>query len=252
MRDPNMGTAVYEYNTNTIQIKDPPYFDGIEYDLDNEKELVKYLKYVERVVRGSYEYKELIKYLKSNFYMNTSSFMDLSIDDLPKVKIEIHHDPLALYDICAIVLRKRRFYNESTDPEMTAQEVMLRHYNKMVGLIPLTTTEHQLVHNNFLFIPTNKVFGSYKEFVNLYKDFILPEELEILEEIEKATNTYTNDDAEKIFNSSYVYIDTGKQLPPINELKQVMQARIDALNTPKKLKVLYRKIDPNTDEISIA
>ena len=61
MRDPNMGTAVYEDNTNTIQIKDPPYFDGIEYDLDNEKELVKYLKYVERVVRGSYEYKELIE-----------------------------------------------------------------------------------------------------------------------------------------------------------------------------------------------
>lgn len=252
MRNPTLGASIYNYDTNVITVKDAPEFDGEEYDLDNEKELVKYLKAVERSVRGSFEYKEMIKYLRTNFNMTQSSFLDLSMEDLNKLKIEIHHDPFSLYDLCSIILRKRRAYHENLDVEATAQEVMMRHYNLMVGLIPLSTTEHELVHNSFLFVPTNKVFGNYKKFVELYKDFILPEEMDILKEIEAYTEAYNDAEAKKLFESNYVYIDTGRQLPPVDQLKALMQSRIDMLNatqsnnliqmyTKKPLISMYRK-----------
>ena len=42
------------------------------------------------------------------------------------------------------------------------------HYKHHVGLVPLSKTNHELVHDGKLFISENQIFGNYKQFVNNY------------------------------------------------------------------------------------
>jgi hypothetical protein len=60
--------------------------------------------------------------------------------------------------------------------EAVAHEVLFCHYNLMVGLIPLSETVHEMVHNLYLFIPLDKLFGYYKLFIEAYYEYI-PEEI---------------------------------------------------------------------------
>ena len=95
------------------------------------------------------------------------------------IKIEIHHYPFSLEDIVEIVVRKRQFYQEDMSAFMVAKEVMSLHYKLMIGLIPLSETVHELNHNHRIFIPIDKLMGRYRLFVEAYKQFITPEQLEM-------------------------------------------------------------------------
>lgn len=135
MRDP-LNLNKYEYNeNNVIKMDDIPRFDIEDYDLFDPKEMKMCLPSVERIVRTSFEYKQYISFLKENMDMNKCSFYEnISNIDNSKVKIEIHHEPITLYDICKIVYNKRSYYRELIDEEIVAKEVMILHYNLLVGL----------------------------------------------------------------------------------------------------------------------
>ena len=73
--------------------------------LVNEKERIKFIKHIEKIIRMSYEYKEYINYLKEEYNMTFCSvYENINRDNIPKVRIEIHHEPFTLYDIVNIVL----------------------------------------------------------------------------------------------------------------------------------------------------
>ena len=192
MRDPNKLNSMESGRLNILKIQNPPPCDYMDWDLNDDREMRKYIQTVERTVRQSFEYTSMIAYLRENLNMNSCSFFEnVSNSEYSKVRIEIHHDPLSLFDIASIVTRKRLFFNENMDEEMTAMEIMLQHYETHIGLIPLSETVHQLVHNRYLFIPTDKLFGHYKTFVNMYSDFITPEQKEAIDNIEEATKIYS-------------------------------------------------------------
>ena len=67
---------------------------------------------------------------------------------------------------------------------MVAKEITMLHYKLLIGLIPLSKTVHQLVHDGKLFIPVENVMGRYRTFVDIYKPFCETEQLETLERIE--------------------------------------------------------------------
>jgi hypothetical protein len=95
---------------------------------------------------------------------------------------------------------------ESMEVESCSREVMYLHYNMMVGLIPLSETVHELVHNQFLFVPTTHVYGKYKEFMNRYDPWILPEQKEIINKIEEySTEAESDDDYKEILKRHYIY-----------------------------------------------
>lgn len=208
MRDP-LNLKQQEYNDiDIVKMNSVPKFDIEDYDLFDPKDMKMYLANLERIVRISFEYKQYISYLKENMDMNKCSFYEnISNLDNAKVRIEIHHEPITLYDICWIVYNKRAYYREPLDEELVAKEVMILHYNLLVGLIPLSETVHDLVHNQYLFVPTTKVLGKYKEFVELYEQFIEPEQLDVLNRIEEYTLNYDPTDYESILNKRYIYID---------------------------------------------
>lgn len=194
MIDPD-GIQIQETRlSNMIDINDVPPCDFEIYAFEDDKEYEKFIKDVEAQVRRSMEYREFIKYLRENMNMNKCSFLkDVTNEETFDIKIEIHHYPFSLRDICEIVFRKRKYYNESLNVQMVAKEVMQLHYKLIVGLIPLSETVHELTHNGRLFIPVDKVMGRYSLFVTYYKPFCEHHQLETLERIEKYSEEQLNE-----------------------------------------------------------
>ena len=231
MRDPNVIAKPYELDSPPaiIHINELPTYDRYDFDLNDEKSFKKYIQTIERAVRSSFEYKQMVKYLREYMDMNQCAFYkNVSNTDNTRVRIEIHHEPLSLYDICIIVYNKRVAFNEPLDEEYVAKEVMYHHYNLMVGLIPLAETVHELVHASYLFVPTTAVLGKYKEFVEMYKPYMLPEQIETLEHIEEATKVYDSDDAKTILSTNYIYMDMSGayNMPKMEDIATLLKGRI--------------------------
>ena len=238
MRDPDNIAKSYELEAPpaVIEMKDIPEYNFQDSALADEKQFKKYIQTIERDVRSSFEYKEMVKYLREYMDMNQCAFYkNLNNADSTKVHIEIHHEPLSLYDICLIVYNKRVAFHESIEEEWVAKEVMYLHYNLMVGLIPLAETVHELVHAQYLFVPTTAVLGKYREFVNRYHDFMLPEQLETLEHIEKATEVYSSDMANTLLSKQYIYVDMSGQytLPKTEDIITMLKDRINDIMSTK-------------------
>lgn len=219
-----------------IKINEIPKYNFEDFDLNDEKDFKKYIQSLERDVRGSFEYKEMVSFLREYMDMNQCAFYkNLNNIDNRKIHIEIHHEPLSLYDICIIVYNKRVNFHESLEEEMVAKEVMYLHYNLMVGLIPLAETVHELVHSQYLFVPTTAVLGKYREFVERYKNYMLPEQLETLENIEKATKVYNSEDSNLILSKKFIYVDTtgAYDLPKTEDVINMIKGRIDNIINSK-------------------
>jgi hypothetical protein len=232
MIDPD-GIILNHNNENTtINFGNVPEYDFITWDLSDDKELKKFISSIEREVRGSFEYKQMINYLKKYMGMDQCSFIKVSSRDNYNIKIEIHHYPFTLYDITEIVYKKRCAMGESLELQMIAKEIMSLHYKLLVGLIPLSITAHQLVHDSKLFIPVNNVLGNYNLFVESYGQFATPEQLETLHRIE----LYSQENQSKLYNTISIldqkninisYTDTRYQLPDLNNISNSMTSRIE-------------------------
>lgn len=242
MRDPNSIVKSYELDAPPaiIEMHDIPDYNLYDYDLNDDKSFKKYMQTIERTVRNSYEYKAMVAYLREYMDMNQCAFYEnINGNDTPKVHIEIHHEPLSLYDICLIVYNKRVAFNEPLDEEYVAKEVMYLHYNLMVGLIPLAETVHQLVHAQYLFVPTSAVLGKYREFVNRYEPYMLPEQIETLNNIEEYSKFYDSDEAKTILSTNYIYVDLSGTyaLPKYEDIVNMLKGRIREITDPNNVNI---------------
>lgn len=211
-----------------IKLTNIPPYDLNDWNLADQKDFKKFLSELEKSVRGSFEYQQYIQYLRNSFNMNSCAFYrNVSNVPNPKIKIHVHHDPITLYDICTIVFRKRQTLGEPIDEESIAKEVMWNHYNGFIGLIPLSETAHELVHANYLFVPCTHVFGDYKEFVNMYKQFFTLDQLDLLKDIEDASVLYTSDRAKHLFEQRFTYVDDSGayDLPDKQKIIQMLNER---------------------------
>jgi len=250
MRSPKDKVEIY---TNTdddiILINQIPYFSIEEYDLFDDNDRKKFIKTLKRNIRGSFEYRAYVSYLRENLEMNKCSFYN-NVNNIEtfKIKIEIHHEPFTLEDICKIVFNKRIHNNESLEIEMVAKEVMYIHYINLVGLIPLSSTVHELVHNNYLFIPSSKVYGNYKKFVELYHDYLEPEQLDTLDRIEEITRVYDHNENTKLLSKKFIYVDaTGAyDIPHVEDITAIMKQRISDIKQSKNDNI-SNKYDNNLD-----
>lgn len=204
------------------------------YDIYNNKDFKKYITDIEKEVRSSFEYQRAIQYIKNYMGANKSPFMEgVNNKDYEKVKIELHHSPFTLFDIALIVFYKRRYYGESIEVEPVAKEVAKLHYYLVVGLVSLTKTEHQLVHNNYLFVPSTKVLGDYGKFISYYEQFMSPEQKEIIERIEEYSLNYNQAQNEIILQNNLITLNTEKvyELPDFGKLKLAMETNADKIKS---------------------
>lgn len=223
-------------SNNIIDINNVAPFETEVYCLDDEKEYKYFVSDVEKAIRKSFEYREMIKYLRDNMQMNKCAFLEgVTNEETFDIKIEIHHYPFTLHDLVEIVLRKRIYYNESLTVNMVAKEVMKLHYQLLVGLIPLSQTVHELAHNGKIFIPSDKVFGNYNKFVTMYEPFCEPEQLDALKRIEKYTEENRSPLLDTtILNQNYVTYNVKDERYQLPDTSQISNNMIEQMELIKK------------------
>lgn len=170
----------------TIKIAAPEIMTYDTY-ITTEKDRLKYVERVKRVIRSSQEYKDYISFLKEHIGLDRCVFFqNITNGDGKKrnrVTIHMHHEPLTLHDIVNTVINKFQQEDIPLNDLMIADEVMQLHYENKVGLVPLSITAHQIVHNSSkLFVPINLCYGNYSAFLSEYEPYI---DKEIFDKIEK-------------------------------------------------------------------
>lgn len=212
MRLPRITKYDSSIEKETISLKQIEY-GGKYYDLDNDKDRFKFISTVERICRSSMEYKQLIEFLKVNMNMNFCSFfhnVSRSMNGTSKVRIEIHHEPFTLYDIVAIILNDRIENEKYISIFDIADEVMEVHYKGYVGLVPLSETVHELVHNGKIFIPLQFIDEGFNQFYRKYKKTIdnMDGLCDLLQAKVRLSQEYTKNPDEfiSILKKRYIYV----------------------------------------------
>jgi len=241
MIDPNTIHDEYEYIDEVpevIKLSELPIYDRYDYDLNDEKSFHSYIHNIESIVRTSFEYKQMVSYLRDYLDMNKCAFYEnVTNADTTKIRIEIHHAPFQLSDITYIVYNKRAAFREPLDEEMVAKEIMYLHYCLWVGLIPLSETVHELVHNQYIFVPSTKVLGNWKEFYNRYEPYMSPEQIEAINNIIAVSNEAESDEYKTLLSKKYIYVDPSGaySLPKMEDIAAIIKNRItELMEDPQK------------------
>lgn len=179
--------------------------------ISNDKQRVKLIKTIESYCRSSMEYGDIITYLRKYLNMNECTFLDKFTGN-KRGQIEMHHAPYTLFSIVDIVMRKQEAELGYIDEFLVAEEVMRLHYMGLVGLVPLSVTVHQLVHDGQIHIPLWCVNGRFIEFTKKYYDYISDDILSALNEEINISRKFKNDpealkENSKILQVQYVYLD---------------------------------------------
>lgn len=186
---------------------------------------VKNIKRIESVVRGSLEYREYIKYLVNHMNMDKCHFLPkVKKQDGRRISVEIHHEPFTLYDITQIVFEKHEREGRDINHFLIAEEVMKLHYMNQVGLIPLSATVHQLVHDGKIFIPVQDVYG--KGFIDFINEYDISDELRtVLFDKIQMSREIEQDDNLSILERQYEYISIdGIDYPSLENFMEKEQA----------------------------
>ena len=212
----------------TIQTVIP---EEMEYSvfINSDKDKVKFIKRCEKVIRSSNEYRDYVAFLKENIDMDKCAFWkNVSSENSKRVKIEIHHEPFTLFDIVSVVVERFLDQGYPLNDLLIADEVMELHYANMVGLIPLSKTIHQIVHNSTkIRIPLNMVYGDYTSFLTSekYEPYVdeLFEKLEIkINETKNLTESNFDD-----LRKEFTYLEM-KDVPTVN--KQPTTKELEEVN----------------------
>lgn len=176
----------YQVNESLYEVKnlgDVPTLDSFRTVLLTDKDKVKLIKTIERIVRSSMEYRGYITYLQNYIDMRQCSyFQNISKRDGEKVSIHIHHEPFTLFSITQAVLEKWITLGMDINPILIAEEVMMLHYQGKVGLLPVSVTVHELIHSGKLFVPLQVIYGKYIELFAEYEPYFSEDAKEKLED----------------------------------------------------------------------
>ena len=157
-------------------------------DYYDDRQIVKFVKSTEAIIRQSKEYNDYLALIKTNYnilnFDNVQSHINESDAD-----IEIHHYPFTLFEIVDIVMTKHIAKKDKFTSFSLAKEIMNLHFAHKVGFVPLSKTNHELAHDNGLFLSTKQVFGNWKEFYEEYKEYISEEIKEKIRHIESLSDS---------------------------------------------------------------
>lgn len=131
----------------------------------SEKELNKFIKSVERLVRYSPEYKQWVSYIIETLGQN---YCALTEEVIGECKIEMHHHPINLFTICKTLIMDMLKNKESFCTFDVATKIIELHFQNKIGYIPLLSDLHEKFHNGFLKLPIELTYGDYKKFMKEY------------------------------------------------------------------------------------
>lgn len=212
------GTPKRAKKTIDITVEEKP--KRVTHVLGNHRARDKYIKQIESLIRKSTEYRELVEFIKKK--MNRSAcYVNPAISNTngKKYSIELHHEPLTLYDLVDIELVRREMEMCTLDKWEVAETVMELHYMGLVGLFPLSKTQHELIHNGKVFIPLQHVYEDFYGYYTKYAEVIESEYCKhIKEKIDAKVQLSLRcaDIQSDVENPEFVYMNVdGFELPQI-------------------------------------
>ena len=190
---------------------------NMEYIVMSDKDKLRLIKDIERICRRSIEYKQYIKFLKDEINMTECTFFENVNNKNANsgISIEIHHEPIDLFTIVNTIVNKYIDLDLDLNPLLISEEVMKLHYQNKVGLVPLSATVHQLVHDGKIFIPLQCVYGDYLAFVEEYGDYLSDDAKNILQANLRMSKEIDKPDT-SILEKKFVYLNVdGFNLPQL-------------------------------------
>ena len=190
-----------------VVVMDEPQEMEYTCNYKNSRDKDKLIKRIERYIRSSMEYRDYVAFLRENIGMDACAFFsNINKSNGKHVRIEVHHEPLRLYDLVAIVLEKYEQQAIPLNDLMISEEVMKIHYKNQVGLIPLSKTIHQVIHNSDkLVIPAYMIYGDYNQFVKEYGDYMDEYQIGKIEKMIEVTKDLKRESF-KCLEQKYEYI----------------------------------------------
>ena len=171
--DDGISDKISEIEIKSEQLDPIVYIPDV--DFDDQKSVNRYVKCVKSAIRGSREYKKLMQFLKYKLDINSCLFF-------PKVK---KYRGFVMEDIIITVLRYRYWIILDYDVQSVAEQVMRDHYRGIISLTALSTTSHDLIHeeNSNLFIPLQYCdFGDISKFYDEYREYVDKETMKKFEQ----------------------------------------------------------------------
>jgi hypothetical protein len=141
---------------------------------ESETDYIKFIKNVEKLVRGSIEYK-LYKGYIIDVLRNSSCF--ITNESMDECSIEVHHHIPSLFMLVKSVINKEIAEDKTFSTFDIALETMKLHFLNKVGYVILVTSMHEKLHNGFLNVPLSLVKGDYKYFIDNYSKYLDEEDL---------------------------------------------------------------------------
>ena len=173
---------------------------------DNEKQKEKFIKSVERIIRTSQEYSQYIRYLKTTAMLTQCSVLNKLPEEVSKaLTIEMHHCPLTLYDLVDIILTRQLSIGGDFTRISIANDVMVAHYMNQVGLVPMTKTMHQMIHENVNVVNHRDIFGNFDAFAETYSVFLTEEHQNKIARVKRTPD-------EVIMNTRRKYMEVNPEL----------------------------------------
>lgn len=164
---------------NELKSDEIPYTLPLRIEaIEDEKELSRFIKSCEYLVRRSPEYKIWTTYLRDVLGYVTC---DLTNESHSQCICDIHHHPISLYTITKGVISQ---YIASSKKFCSADiviKVLELHFQNRVSVISLIQSMHQKFHNGFLNLPMDLVHGDYKYFMEHYASYLEDSELETIQ-----------------------------------------------------------------------
>lgn len=197
------------------------------YTIGSETERDRLISTCEKYIRSSMEYRDYIAFLKDHLDFGRCAVLSNVINgNGKKYSIEIHHEPFTLYDLVDIEIMRRETEKLPIEVLPICESVMALHYDGLVGLIPLSKTQHELIHSSKCFIPLQHIYQDYHKYYENFEEYI-----ESAEHIKKKIDVKVrlSMQCNKIQSESlpeYVYLDVdGFGFPELpDEWKDAMNA----------------------------
>ena len=166
----------------------------------------KFIKNVEGLVRRSNEYSRYLAILTYDKKLtNDVIFGNIDVED---ATTEFHHYPFTLYDITEILLNYHIKNKIKVTSLILAEKVMKLHYDNIVGLVKLSKTAHELTHAGSLFIPMKSVYGDVNKFVETYREYMFPDQIETYNKLIEINDNESYDNSlyseERINSNSHI------------------------------------------------
>ena len=153
-----------------LSSNDSPYTLSLRRnDFADEKEMERFIKSCERLIRMSPEYRIWTDYIRSvlGYYR-----CEITGESHQETTVDIHHHPFSLYAITkAAILRNEASGKEFCSYDISSEVIQL-HYDMRVPFCLLISSLHEKFHNGALMIPMDLVHGDVQYFITTYLSFL--------------------------------------------------------------------------------